>query len=134
MSKPLNKGEILEKIGKETGVDPPVKMRRPTAQDYIGMGVFFKKAALWTYEEFIEFKKKEWQEQLRDTEKVGINGQKAPIDFKQYMLESREAVTEQLTTSIPKQVADGRLPVDDAAAATELANILLLYISRFLST
>lgn len=132
MAKPLDKGEILEQ-GKGVS-EVPTKIRRPSAQDYIGMGVQFNRAAVPTYEEFIADLREQWQQQLREPEKFGIEGYKAPIDFKQYMRESYTALCSQVEEVIPQKFKDGLLSKEDAAAATELGTVVLGYEERFLNS
>jgi len=131
---PLDKKSVLERAGEPGVSETFVKLRRPTAQDYLGMGVQFKREEVPTYEEFIEDQRQIWQQQLREPEKYGVEGYKAPIDFKQYLRESKVALIYQIEEIIPQKFKEGLLSNEDAAAATELGTIVLSYVERYLNS
>jgi len=134
---PLSKQEILQKAQREREggkvvLEAPTKIRRPTASDYLELGVNFKAKDVPSYEEELEVWRTTWQEQLSEPEKYGTAEYKAPIDFKQYVREVHDVLVVQVEQVIPQQCESGVLPKEDAAAATELGNILLRYAERFL--
>lgn len=103
------------------------KIRRPTAEDYQGIGQMVRDRAP-TREEFIYDMREKWEEEFTEAEKRGPGaGVLAPIPFSKYLRDSLAALQRQIKTEIPKQLKDGRLNEEDASTATEFAKLLMEY-------
>lgn len=110
------------------------KVRRPTAQDYIGTSLALDMSKVPTRDEFIHDMNEQWESYFTESEKKGPGaGVPGPVNFKQYLQESMAALLRQRDEIIPKQVKENTLEKQDAAAATELLNIIIEYEERELA-
>jgi hypothetical protein len=105
------------------------KIRRPTASDYINAAMVLDTNQIPSFHDFMEDLKIQWQEQFTIAERQGAGG-KAPITFADYLALSMETLKKQVEEVIPVKFREGLITKEDAAAATELANILLRYEDR----
>jgi hypothetical protein len=103
------------------------KVRRPSATDYINASIALKDMP--SYSEFIADIRSQWMDQFTEAERHGKDGN-APISFAHYITLSQETLVKQRDEVIPKMFKEGKVSAEDAAAATEIANMGIEYIDH----
>jgi hypothetical protein len=103
------------------------KIRRPSAADYINASIALKDMP--SYTEFIADIRTQWMDQFTEAERHGKDGN-APISFAHYITLSQETLVKQRDEVIPKMFKEGKVSAEDAAAATEIANMGIEYIDQ----
>jgi len=112
---------------------PYGKVRRPTAEDYAGVRAQMDMSKAPTYDEFMGVLTEMWEGQFTAAEKRGLGaGVVGPVNFKQFLQESRAVLIRQRDEVIPEKYSDGLLSKEDMVAATELAGLLIEYEERAL--